>query len=158
MERTDLSRAAFRAIAERLDRALAALTGVSARERALVRLDQAVRDFGANLNGPLYAPGVELTFPARALGEFSRAVSQEFPHFPEKMIKAKFLGPCVAAYARSLHQGRPLRGRRIPEKWTAFRDLAASMGIISERTGVESLKRMVLEARRKRSRVGSPVQ
>ena len=160
LERTDLARADLRAIAERLDRALSTLTGVSPRDRALVRLELAARDFGASVKGDLYAPGPEanLKFPLRAFGEFCRAVSQEFPHVPEKMIKSKILGPCVVSYARSLHPGRPRRGGRIPEKWTAFRDLAASLGIISERTGVESLKRMVLEARRKRSRVGSPIQ
>ncbi len=72
----------------------------------------------------------------------------------ERLIEVGPVMRCAAAWARGfLKTGRrALTERPIPEKWTAFRDLAVHLGIISQNMEPATLRRTLLRARATRWR------
>jgi len=67
----------------------------------------------------------------------------------ESVVEVGPVFRCAAAYARlSRKKGKRARTEKaLPEKWVAFRDLAAHLGIVSQKVDPESIKRTVLRAK-----------
>ncbi|HET7225577.1 MAG TPA: hypothetical protein VFK69_07645 [Candidatus Eisenbacteria bacterium] len=169
LRRGDLSELELLAIAERLDAALEGVTGVSARDRTLVWLHDAIVEVARQMRGDVFTRGAEVQLPFQTFVQFCLGAAYQFPRLRgtkevvlpdgkrEWVSEMRFVGPALGAAAMALHPARR-RGKKLktPEKWTAFRNLAVAERLI-EAKAPEDLRRTVRSAKRRLSRLKPPV-
>jgi hypothetical protein len=165
LDRRELSELELKAIASRMDNAIAGVTDVSTRDRALVWLHDAVEEVGRSMGGDFVNSGAAITIPLRMWARFYLGQVEQFPMMQGGREQAlpggerartknfRTLGPALVAAARAaMRQGRRRGGAKpIPQKWLALRDLAVAEGLIAAMEP-HDFRRVVLDARARLAR------